>query len=190
MRIVPINNAEELPLPDVVCRTCTEPLVRRRSSAGEISWKHGGSGDRDHEVEPMPRSEAESVKLTCDFCCVNEPVWSYRTKEPLTLSIQSPNLSEELETQQISRGSKHGRRTIVKRHKEADATDLIETVDAQPWAACAECAELVELRDVNRLVTRVHRTNPRLATESTKRLKTFYQPFMRSIAHRTEITSG
>jgi len=67
--------------PDFVCRHCHEPVNKFTSffGAGEVTFRHGRPGPYDHEVDPIPRSEATHVVQICDFCSDSDVVWVYRT---------------------------------------------------------------------------------------------------------------
>jgi hypothetical protein len=169
-------------MPDVVCGVCSEPLNRfRRLDSDEVSWRHPLNAEKDHEPHPIPRAEATTVVMYCDFCSVPDVVWSYGTGGELRSTVAARNFLAETERKRIAPEWE------VVRHTEAPATDLAQNVFSEHWAACARCAELIELRDIERLITHVRRTNEIYTSVPRRVLKQHFGQFFSAIGPRSEI---
>ncbi|GLZ28120.1 hypothetical protein Lesp02_03100 [Lentzea sp. NBRC 105346] len=181
VRINQIHPTSEEPIPDVVCRTCSEPLnTIRPLGGGHRIFVHGGNGARDHEPDPVPREDTGHVRMCCDFCGAGEPSWSY-TADEISAAVERPQYKSTWERKQI------GEHTAVLRREEAPADDLMHHRHSAGWAACEQCAALIELRDAQRLLTRVRRLNSVVASAPRRALLGIYTQFMRTIKGRTPI---
>jgi hypothetical protein len=169
-------------VPDVVCAVCSEPLNRfRRFGSDEENWRHPLDAEKDHEPHPIPRAEAITVVMYCDFCSTAGVSWSYATAGELTNTLAVRNVLDETEHHRFARDWE----TV--RHKEAPATDLARNVFSDHWAACVPCAELIELRDVERLITRVRRVNPTAASIPRRLMRDHFGQFFAAIGPRSWI---
>lgn len=72
--------------------------------------------------------------------------------------------------------------------EEGDAMDLAEHTMSEGWTACGPCAEFIELRDMERLITRLRRTKPEMFTKiSRTQLRQHFGEFLHRISTREPI---
>jgi hypothetical protein len=140
-------------MPDVVCVTCQQPLNRFQQD-GVTTWLHPKAKEADHEAIPIPRAEATHVVYVCDFCGGGDVHWSYPVGGEIKTITAMPKFSEEKERKQVAKD------WDVERHKAAPAQELGENRFSDRWAACDPCSDLIELRDMERLITRLRRLEP------------------------------
>ncbi len=177
-------------VPDMVCLTCLRP-ANRLTLKGVSWWGHSPLGD-DHEVVVKPRSEVAHVKNVCDFCCApDEPVaWAYYTRAEVEEFLATPTSTGEQEHRRFS-GSRFEVGWANVSHKPGVAIQHTASLMAKGWAVCAPCAELIELRDVERLITRARRVGPPSMSRSPRSLfRSIWQPFFGDISHRLPMGSA
>lgn len=168
------------PFPDQVCATCALPVVvfHPFDRPHETSWRH--TQPADHPAQPVPRDEAGQVKQICDFCSAADIAWVYQTATQLDHTLAKPTLTGRTEHRQFAR---HWQ---TQRREQGTPIDQQRHVYSPGWTACQPCADLIELRDMQRLITRVRRQQPdTIGAKPRGRLRDLYKPFFRSITGRT-----
>ncbi|WP_143086463.1 hypothetical protein [Amycolatopsis saalfeldensis] len=142
-------------VPEMVCRTCYQPLNRFQfgNSSGSFEWCHplDFSVEADHEPDPIPRADARHVVMVCDFCSGGGVRWSYPTIGEITTTTALLTHTDEEYRRRISR---HWQ---VVSPKEGIAVDIATNRYSDRWAACDPCSDLIEARDLERLITRIRR---------------------------------
>lgn len=177
-------------VPDMVCLMCLRP-VNRLTRKGVSWWGHSPLGD-DHEVVVAPRAEVVVVHNVCDFCCVpDEPVvWAYYTHAEMESILATPTSTDEVERHRFS-GNRFERGWENVTAKPGPAIHRTTNRFAAGWTACEPCAKLIELRDVERLVTRARRFGPHpMASRPRTLFRDIWQPFFRDISHRLPMGSA
>lgn len=172
------------PHPDMVCRTCAEPLNSWHPfhDPDHIEWRHGGDPARDHPPAPTPSAETPVVHQICDFCSDTGVRWIYHTKTEISIITAQPTYTGNQERHRINRHYEHVT------PEEGTPIDQRHDVFSTGWAACDDCADYVEVRDVEGLITRLRRHQPDIfATRSRTILRRLYQPLFRSIRGRYRV---
>jgi hypothetical protein len=170
------------PLPDRVCSTCALPLnvFRPLDRPHDVRWQHARPAD--HPPRPVPRDQVDEVTQICDFCSATDVAWVYQTATELDHTLAQPTFTGRDERRQIARYWQ------IVRPEQGAPIDQQRHVYSPGWTACEPCAELIELRDMQRLITRVRRLHPdTVGAQPRSRLRDLYQPFFHSITGRTSL---
>lgn len=168
----------------MACRTCGLPLNSRTTGESTtVEWRHPLHVISDHDPDPAPQNEAPRVQMVCDFC-TGTPTWLYHTRTELSDTKALPTFTGREDRRRI------GRDVERVRAEQGTPAELGRHVFSTGWAACIPCAELIELRDMERLITRLRRLHPdRFARISRNVLRDLYRPLFASIYARTPITN-
>lgn len=165
-------------LQEMVCAHCQQPLNWYRRGDTE-TWLHPRPDQPiDHEAVPIPRREATEVHLVCDFCTVDEVQWAYVAQE-IAFTLATPTYTKEQERRRIAKGWE------AVSPKPGLATDLSMSTASDTWMACEGCSALIELRDQERLITRLRRLKPDTFGRVTRTvLRDLYAEFFRHVGDR------
>jgi len=167
----------------MVCRDCGL-VLNRYSEPGRpdsVEWRHPWHRPADHAPDPVPLDEAVLVRPVCDFCG-GDPSWVYHTRSELIDTKATPTFTGRDDRRRISR---HWERV---QPEQGAPTEHSHHVYSTGWAACSPCAEMLELRDMERLITRLRRLRPdTFAAVSRNVLRDQYRPLFASISHREPI---
>lgn len=169
---------------DMVCRDCLEPLnnYRYADQPGQVTWLHRYPFIRDHPPQPVPRADAPGIRLICDFCSAPGPVWSYHTREEVTDTRAQPTFTGREHRQRFAR---HWQ-TVTAEQGRPD--ERLHNIYSPGWATCQACADLIEIRDMQRLITRVRRHGPpQAATVPRNAFRDLWSKFFGSSSHREPI---
>ncbi|MFC0865659.1 hypothetical protein ACFHYQ_25515 [Sphaerimonospora cavernae] len=76
-----------------VCAVCSAMLdVHADFNTGEVSWLHPVRVEPfDHEPEPAVSADGAGVELTCHFCTMPNPMWSWQPREFVTTACEHEN---------------------------------------------------------------------------------------------------
>lgn len=120
------------------------------------------------------------MRQVCDFCSAPDPEWIYHTRAPIEHTQAEPTYT-----------GRHRHRRIA-RHWATETPEQGRPVEVRRdefstgWTACTGCAQLIELRDMERLITRLRRLHPAtFAAHPRGILRDRFTPFFRTITGRT-----
>jgi hypothetical protein len=145
------------PRPEMACATCLTPL----NTLGD-TYIHplGSPASPQHRPVPVPVSNLDTVRRTCDFCGDPHPIWT----------ITGGDLTAVITSTTAARG-------------------LVQNFGDR-WATCAPCYQHIASRQFDRLADRALRTLPSLDPDTQNKIAVLHQGFLAGLQPgRTLITT-
>lgn len=164
--------------PDMICRTCAEPLTSWHpfDQPDRVEWRHGGDPDRDHPPAPTARAETLVVHQHCDFCGDTGVRWIYHADNEISHILATPTFT--------------GKDIRHRLNKDWDrvTAEQAAAIDHRLDVFSTGCADYLELRDIEGLITRLRRHKPDTFAQLARNvLRRIYRPLFRRIRRRTTV---